>query len=448
MDRRLRSRTAVATALLALCTAACSGGGAPPNVLLISIDTLRPDRLGCYGHSRDTSPTLDALAAEGVLFTDVTSASPWTLPSHTSLLTGLYPSRHGVRGHTHKLKASVPTLAGILGEHGYQTMAVVNSHNLSQRYGLGSGFESFEYILEYEPDGSIPNRGPKVIRRAKKLLEGRDERPFFLFLHFYDAHTDFTPDEEYVARFVRPYEGEVDGSTKQLADLRANNLTLAEGDLRHLFDLYDAEIRQLDDLLGGFLRGLETKGVLENTFVVVTSDHGEEFMEHGSYLHGRTHYDEVIRIPLLVSGPGLPGGRRVDTRAHLVDVAPTILNLVGAELPTVNGIDLTPFCLNTGAPEPERLLFSEADHNNDKPNIRRMIRRANHKLIYDRMVDQYELFDLAADPGETRDLTSSDAELAEYLMTELRRFMSKSADGDEIGMPSEDVQKALRELGY
>ncbi len=448
MARRPRFTHAVVAAALLLCSSACGGGGERPNVLLISIDTLRPDRLGCYGHARDTSPTLDALAAEGVLFTDVTSTSPWTLPSHASLLTGLYPSRHGVRGHTSKLKQSVPTLAGALADAGYQTLAIVNSHNLSKRYGLDSGFETFVYVPEYEQDGAIPNRGPTVVRRARRLLDKRGERPFFLFLHFYDAHTDFTPAPEYRRRFVRPYEGFVDGSTQQLIDLRARNVQLEQGDIRHLFDLYDAEIRQLDDVLGGFMGFLDDEGLLDDTLVVVTSDHGEEFMEHGSYLHGRTHYEEVIRIPLLLRGPGLPAGLRVKTRASLVDIAPTILSLAGVEAPKVSGIDLTPFLAAHGAPEPDRLLFSEADHNNDQPDIRSMVRAPRHKLLFDRALERAQLFDLEADPGETHDLSASDAQLAELLMAELLRFLSNSTQGEDIGAPSEEILERLEQLGY
>ena len=433
----------LACALLAGC------GGAdqrPPNVLLISIDTLRPDRLGCYGHDRETSPALDALAAGGVLFEDVTSASPWTLPSHATMLTGLYPSRHGVVGHTNRLRQKTRSLATRLGEHGYRTLGVVNSHNLSERYGLGRGFDVFEYVLEKNPKGKILNRGPRIVARAQELLGEVGDQPFFMFLHFYDVHTDFTPDDEYRAQFVGPYDGEFDGSTLQLAELRARGGTLGEDDVRYLFELYDAEIRQLDDLLAGLFAHLDQLGLADDTLVVVTSDHGEEFGEHGSVLHGQTHFEEVIRIPLLVRGPDVPVGRRIDEPVHLVDVAPTILAACGIPDDGLDGIDLQQVWVSNSGPD--RYLYSEADHNNSQPDIRRMIRFQRHKLLHDTLTGESHVFDLEQDPGESVDVSDAEVELAAMLMTKLEAFMQGGAEADQIPMPSAEDQELLRSLGY
>ena len=236
-------------ALLAACGAAEVPGAAPGagrHLILISIDTLRPDRLGCYGHARDTSPALDRLAREGVLFEDVTSASPWTLPAHASLLTGHYASRHGVVDLTRRLDAALPTLASLLGERGYATAAVVNSSNLTERHGLERGFEQFHHVPELADDGSIPDGAAEVLAHARPMLERRGERPLFLFLHFYDVHSDYAPDEAYRARFVRPYAGTLAGRTAELLELRQRGAPLEAADVEHLLDLYDAEIRQLE----------------------------------------------------------------------------------------------------------------------------------------------------------------------------------------------------------
>src|SRR5262245_36853080 len=208
---------AVAVAPLAGC-----GGGkkGPPNVLLISIDTLRPDQLHCYGNERDTSPTLDGIAKAGVLFEDVTAASPWTLPSHASILTGRYPSRHGVKDHVNKLRRGVPTLASVLRGQGYDTKAVVNSQNLSEHFGLNRGFADFEYVVKQKDDRAIPDCAPEILAKAQGSLEHPRKSPFFLFLHFYDVHSDFTPEQSYRDQFVRPYSGVIDGTTKQLSDAR------------------------------------------------------------------------------------------------------------------------------------------------------------------------------------------------------------------------------------
>jgi arylsulfatase A-like enzyme len=455
-----RSRLA---ALLWSGVAACGGAGAddrPRNAILISLDTLRPDHLSCYGHERETSPTLDALAAAGVRFADVTAAAPWTLPSHASMLTGLYPSHHGVKSHETRLSQDVVTLAEEFEHAGYQTFAVVNTHNMGDRvFQLDQGFgESFHYVMETESDARTqtiksPNRGQEVVATAKELLRGRAAgRPFFLFLHFYDAHTDFNPGPEYRQRFVGPYSGRMTGTTTQLVAVRDGDETLGAADLRWLREMYDAEIRQLDDLLGSFLEWLDDEGLREETLLVVTSDHGEEFQEHGGVLHGRTQYQEVLRIPLILCGPGIPAGEVVSVPAHGVDVTPTILARMGipSRVPR-DGLDLSPTW--SGGRLPERLLFGEADHNNrvgDEPvhDVKKMVRRGPLKLLLDRLTREREVYDLRADPREERDLSGSEAELERALEEELERFLRGAVEGEAIAPPSEEELRRLEALGY
>ena len=460
MLRSVRTRAAaLALCLLAACGAGSEGdrpstpsGDARPNLLLISIDTLRPDRLGCYGHDRPTSPTLDRLAAEGLLFEDVTAASPWTLPSHASMLTGLYPSHHGVKQHTLKLPESIPSLAEVLSDAGYQTLAVVNSHNVSERYGLSRGFDRFQYVGETADDGQIPNMGPVVLKAAERMLSKRDGRPFFLFLHLYDVHTDFVVRPPYRRQFVRPYEGARDGSTGQLVEIRRRGGSLSEEDVRFLFDLYDAEIRQLDDLLGVFFGKLYAEGLFESTVIAVTSDHGEEFFEHGSVLHGRTYYQEIVAIPWLLRVPGLApelAGRRIAAPVHLVDVAPTLLGLVGVrpERP-MDGIDLSALVLGGDQELPDRLLFSEGDHLNSEPDIRRMVRTPRYKLLYDRLTERAELFDLERDPLELEDRLGAEPELGRTMLERLEAFMAGEAEADTIEAPDAETLRQLEQLGY
>ena len=441
-------------ALLAACGDAEFPGAAPGagrHLILISIDTLRPDRLGCYGHARDTSPALDRLAREGVLFEDVTSASPWTLPAHASLLTGHYASRHGVVDLTRRLDAALPTLASLLGERGYATAAVVNSSNLTERHGLERGFEQFHHVPELADDGSIPDGAAEVLAHARPMLERRGERPLFLFLHFYDVHSDYAPDEAYRARFVRPYAGTLAGSTAELLDLRQRGAPLEAADVEHLLDLYDAEIRQLDDQLGRFFEELAAAGLWEDALVAVVSDHGEEFLEHGSLLHGRTYYQEIVRIPWILRGPGIPPGRRIAAPVHLVDVAPTLIALAGVEAPeaaAMDGLALAELVRGEVAAPPERLLFAEADHNNAEPDIRRLVRTPRHKLVYDQLLERVELYDLARDPREQLDLAASESALAARLLDELEAFRSGARAGQEIGAPPAELLRDLERLGY
>jgi arylsulfatase A-like enzyme len=456
------------TAVLVLALAAACGGGdgaegvaRPRNVVLISLDTLRPDHLSCYGHARETSPTIDALAARGVRFADASSAAPWTLPSHATMFTGLYPSRHGVKDYSHRLPAERVTLAEILREHAFQTFAVINTWNIADpRFEIFQGFEPADVHYVHEtvpgPGGSkvVENTGAEVARVARAWLAGRDRaRPFFLLAHFYDAHTDFTPAPEDRAALVGPYSGKLDGSTAQLLAIRAQGVRLGADDLRYLRELYDAEIRGLDRVLGGLFDFLEEEGLARETLIVLTSDHGEEFQEHGGLLHGRTQYEELLRVPLVLAGPGIPRGRVVDQPVSLVDLLPTILGRLGiAPPPDLDGLDLAPAW--EGARLPERLLFGEADHNNvvagkQVIDVRRMARLGHEKLHLERDTGRTRLYDLARDPREQHDLASGAPERVAFLQGALARFLDGAVAGETSGAElSEDELELLRELGY
>jgi arylsulfatase A-like enzyme len=458
-------RTSRHTAALALIVAgACSPPEAterPRNAILISIDTLRPDHLGCYGHDRPTSPTLDDLAAEGVRFTDVTAAAPWTLPSHATMLTGLYPAHHGVKHPETRLPESAVTLAEELRDRGFQTFAVVNTHNVGEpEFQLDQGFQKdhFRYIQETEEDARTLtlktfNSGDTVVLTAKEMLRGRDpDEPFFLFLHFYDVHTDFTPRDEYRERFVGPYAGGLTGSTMQLVRVRNLEQQLDEADVTWLKEMYDAEIRQLDELLGRFFEWLEDEGLADDTLFVITSDHGEEFQEHGSVLHGRTHYQEVLRIPLLVRGPGIPAGKVVDSPVHGVDVTPTILAALGvpSSVPR-DGLDLSPAW--SGGALPERVFYAEADHNNKVEgefvyDIKKMVRRGSTKFLLDTHTQAVELYDLDGDPEERDDLSGQRPERVQELRALLEEYLRGTVESEQAAPPSEEDKRKLEALGY
>jgi arylsulfatase A-like enzyme len=440
-------------ALFAVLAACGRGEERAHNVILISIDTLRPDHLGCYGYDRDTSPSIDALAKGGVLFEDVTAASPWTLPSHATMFTGMYPSRHGVKDHVNRLSDEIPTLATRLGRRGFRTMAVVNSHNLSERFGLDQGFEEFLYVDEFsapdDPERRIVNRGEEITDQGFAWLDEDDDRPFFLFLHYYDVHTDFDPEERYREQFVGPYEGKIDGTTGQLVAARRNRAVLSEADITHLRDLYDAEIRQMDDLIARLVDYLDETGLQEDTLLVITSDHGEEYQEHGSLLHGRTFFQEVIAIPLVLSGPGVATGVRIAEPVHLIDVTPTILDLLEVPLRGEDdGIPLADYWRSPETAPRGRFLFAEADHNNEEPDMGRVVRIEGHKLTFDRFTKKTELFDLRTDPEERHDLSETDAERLEALMERIESFMESERTGEQIDPPTAAEMENLEKLGY
>ncbi len=447
--------------------AGCGGGGSSfdpsnaPNLVLISIDTMRPDFLGCYGYERDVSPAIDALATEGTVFEDVTSASPWTLPSHATMLTGQYPSTHGVE--TSERALTETTITSWLKQAGYQTFAVANAHNVGHpRYGLLAGFDPDHavYVPEIEVNGGpIFNRAKLILQHGMRMLDARDpELPFFLFLHFYDVHTDFTPEERWRQAFVEPYQGDMSTVTIEMVKkrnkvLRGQDVFRPE-DFAFLEQMYDAEIRTFDERMKVFFDYLEAKGLSDETVVCITSDHGEEYGEHGSILHGRTHYQELVRIPWILRGPGVPAGQRVERPVHLVDVVPTLLSLAGMPaLPGVDGYDATLSWRDPSALPSLRYLFSEADHNNlvngqTRNNFKKSVRLENWVLHYNLVTGTKELYDLEKDAFERNDLAAQEPERVQQLFEKLEAYMQREGSAKDIGEVSAEEQEKLEALGY
>jgi arylsulfatase A-like enzyme len=371
------------------------------------------------------------------------------MPAHASLLTGLYPKRHGMKSHDYALAPETPTLAELLTDHGFHTAAVVNSKNLSQRYGMHRGFRDHFYVVESE--GRV--EPTEVERVALEWIEQAPTDRFFLFLHYYDVHSDYRALPSYERQFVRRGEAVADGSTQQLRRLRNGEVALGEADATRLLDLYAAGIRQLDDGIARLLRALRERGLLADTLLVITSDHGEEFLEHGGVLHGRTQYDEVLRVPLIVVGPGVPAQLRVHEPVSLIDVVPTVLARLGLPAPTdLDGLDLSPLLREGSRGSLGReLLFGEADHGNPTPDATRSVRAGRWKAILHRDGERLELYDLEADPHERHPVTSAHPDVAERLRREIDAFMrdEQPIDPSRAVPPLErDEIEALEALGY
>ena len=439
-------RLSLATSLTLACLACGSREERPRLVVLVSIDTLRADHLGLYGYGRPTSPVLDALALESTVFDEAMSSSPWTLPAHASLLTGFYPSRHGLTSHERYLSSSIATLAQLFSRAGYRTAAVVNSHNLGPDFGLDRGFQQYRYVEE-----RAERREPstEITDQAMEWVSHSGGSPLFLFLHYYDVHSDYASLSEYESEFLRPYEGIADGSTAQLAAHREGRESLSDADAPNLIDRYDAGIRQMDAEIGRVLDFLRERGLWEDTLFVLTSDHGEEFFEHGGVLHGQTQYQEVIRVPLVVNGPGVPAGRRVPTPVSLVDIAPTLLERAGIEVPEgLDGLDVAPLWSEGDRELEDRYLFSEADHNNVEHDITRSVRYKSFKLHFDRLSREYRLYDLSRDPAEQAHISAGQERSFAALSERLDRFMaSEKVEAPVRALSQEEIEK-LRSLGY
>lgn len=420
----------------------------PKNLILISIDTLRADRLSCYGYERPTSPGLDALAASGVPFEDASAPSPWTLPSHATLFTGLYPRRNGVTGMKFSMAADVESLATVLARKGFATAGIATNSLLSSN-GLDAGFETMEQVDKGGPHPSA------VSARSIEWLSARDpQRPFFLLVHYIDPHTDYETLPEFRDRFIEPYDGPATGTSEQLYDFVEGSISFDEADGRHLSNLYDGAVAQLDDQIRRLCDYLREEGLLDETLLVITSDHGEEFLDHGGVLHGTTQFEELVRVPLIVVGPGVPPGLRIDVPVSLVDVMPTCLDMLGVEVPArLDGLPLRPVWRNpTGAPR--RRIYFEADL--DRPDAKRRvmvkghdraIRDGRYKLHYAEETEEVRLFDLQNDPTEQVDIQDAHPELVRVLLDDLQAFLAAGRDVPARELTEEDLDR-LRELGY
>jgi arylsulfatase A-like enzyme len=265
------------------------------------------------------------------------------------------------------------------------------------------------------------------------------------------VHSDYNAEEQYEAQFRRPYEGDIDGSTAQLREIQRGERHLDGAGRDRLVDLYDAEIRQMDARLEALFEQLEAAGRLEGSLVVITSDHGEEFLEHGGVLHGGTYYEEVLRVPLVVVGPGVPAGLRVDTPVSLVDLAPTLVGLVGepaAGGEAFDGLDVSSLWRGVSGGWPERSLYGEADSVLKRRQRFRSVLRGWHKLIVARATGAYELYDLRTDPKEKRNIASQHHQLARALEAELEVALGRTRPGRALPPLSPEHRAQLEALGY
>jgi arylsulfatase A-like enzyme len=422
-SRALLACAAGATALLAGCP---GGSDAPPpradatwpNVVLVSIDTLRPDHLGCYGYSRATSPRIDALAAEGALFENVISSTSWTLPAHAALFTGLGDSAHGCYDTDRALDDSRTTLAERLKAMGYATAGFFSGPYLHPVFGLAQGFDSYVDCTSYAElsmrtaastgtveDNTIENEShrditsPRLTEAVRRWLQSHhEERPFFLFAHMWDVHFDYIPPAPYDTMFDPDYTGDV-----TCDDFYFNekiNPKMSPRDLEHVVALYDGEIAWTDMHLGKILDEIDALGLRESTILIIVSDHGTEFFEHGGKIHRRTLFDEVIRIPLIVRAPGrVPPGTRVAEQVRLIDVAPTILDFLGVARPRdVMGQSLAPLVGGRPLAEDNLAISELLTMKFDAQSFR----RPERKLIANLTGDMLLFFDLRDDRTEGR----------------------------------------------
>lgn len=412
----MRATLALSVLLAAAAPALAAETPKRPNVVLVVVDALRADRLSAYGNPRRTSPAVDAVAAEGALFEDVTAQGNWTLPALASIMTSMYPAVHGAvrfpadrKGWAKRLEAgrfraesggrldqTRPTLARALREAGYETFGLAIGGICRSAFGFSQGFET------YRDEG---RRLHEYLPELEAWLGKKRRRPFFLYLHANDVHDPYDTLPEFNAKWDPDYKGKFDGSRATLDAVHDGRLKPSARDKEHLVALYDGGISYTDQALGRLFSRMKALGLWESSVVVVTADHGEEFGEHGVWQHGHSAYQPLVRVPLIIKAPGMPAGRRLTGPAEAVDLAPTLLELASVPAPkTFQGRSLAP-AWRSGA-ERGGEAYGEVFALPRAERVALVVRRGDLKLISREDGGPDELYDLAADPGERRNLAS------------------------------------------
>jgi arylsulfatase A-like enzyme len=427
-----------------------AGAGEKPNFIFVSLDALRYDHLGCYGYERDTSPTMDRLAAEGLKFDWAICQAPTTLPSHMSTLTSLYPTVHGCR-MGHKLPGPRFTLPEYLRENGYRTHGCVDGGYMSAWYGFDQGFDTY--------DDRYKGFAAALMTFFAWLDDGHAEDAFFSLLHTYDIHSPYNPPEPYKSMFTDPeYDGGFNPTSAELKKVRKRVDTapedghgLSDEDVEFIKARYDGGIRYVDEWVGGLMAGLEERGLLESTWVVLTADHGEEFAEHNAFLHGML-YMTVAKVPLIIVPPkSAAAGRTIDEIVELTDIMPTLLELAGvAPVDTLQGQSMLRL-MDGNATGWDNLAFSE---HHAKGGRRSVISPKLH-VITSLEYGEIEVYDYLADPLEETQLAdpSRDDEvqglvliLQEWIREQIR--LAAGHEGIEPAKIDQETIDELRSLGY
>lgn len=452
----------------------------PPNILLITIDTLRADHLGCYGYQLDTSPTIDRLAKKGILFTDCAPQWPQTLPSMAALNTGLYPKTMGIKYGGHKLPSSFLLMSEIFSQAGYRTGAVVANFNIGKTFGFNQGFDHFveswqemwkekkRNILFYNYPGKVKhftNATIMVDQALKWLEESKNEKPFYLWLHYMDPHGPYLPPKSHAGYFNNKYTAEpVPLEELPPYQLQTDDETgLPITDLAFYQAQYDREIRFIDDELGRLFSDIKQYNSDRNTIIILTSDHGESLSEHNYYLeHGKLPYQACAHIPLIIAdNTKLSAGLTFKKPVGLIDVSATILELAGIAIPQhFEGQSLAPLMRKKKNAAVPKYTFMESGRTIKDTQL--TVRYGKWKLIHVRSLKnrkvmagtEYELYDIKNDPSEIHNLVTQHPKIVKRLGKVLHDWYTSgprpSEQNIEVDINSLDPKavEMLKSLGY
>jgi arylsulfatase A-like enzyme len=419
-----------------------------PNIIVISIDTLRADHLEAYGSKWPTSPHISELAQESAVFEHCYSHASWTPPSVASLFTSLYPSQHGSLGKDRILlpKANL-TMAETFAKAGYFTAAFSSSPFVHPDFGFAQGFRVFGFEEN--------ENAARLTEMVEQWLAERPDGPFFLYVMYFDPHFPYVPPKKYRHRFRKGPDGRPlwkEEHVPVIKSLFGLSAEIGRESYHHLHGSYRGEIAFTDDMLGMLVSRLRKAGLLENSILVLTSDHGEEFLEHGGFGHGNTLYEEQLHVPLLIRLPGgLHGKRRVNSIVRQADIFPTLLDFADMEHPRpLEGKSFYAALLGN-KPISARPAYATSMHLLDEKRKMTSLRQSRHKLIlYENPGDEL-LFDLDKDPAELRNLAREKPEKLESMIEALRTFEKNMAPPvvEKSGAASpERTRKMLESLGY
>ncbi len=426
------------------------------NVIILTIDTLRADHLGSYGYFRNTSPNIDRFAEDGVLFTKAYAQASATSQSVSSFMTSKSPSKF--RRYNKKLGYERVTLAEILKENGYKTAGIVTNPWLKEEMGFAQGFDDYSYVPHYNYGFKSSN---EVNKRALDWLKENKDEKTFLWLHYLEPHAPYRSHEEY--QYDPGYQGRfkdnftnIDANTYKNPDLK-----LTDEEIYHINALYDGEINYIDNSIGNLLSELKRTGLYDNTIIILTSDHGDEFREHGGTGHDHTLYNELINVPLIIKGPGVENITS-DNQVRLMDVVPTILDILKVKADrSFDGVSLMPL-FNRKNYNLEVYSKMENHHASiiSKDEWKVILKFREMKFVPDKDVEwekietRKELYDLKEDPDEQNNLIDEYPEIANELEERLMELRMEVQDvEDEPEKESDDeiskrTKEELRSLGY
>lgn len=435
-----------------------------PNVLVVLFDALRADHVWPYGAERDQTPTLAKLADRGTVFKNSRAATSWTLTSVTSMFTSMYPTTHGVVTKEHTISQELPYLPNIMQDLGYRTLGYSRNGYVANGRGHGRGFDIFHDVYKGKTAEAIealptPEARAGIIwdTYVSPFLEKDTDKPFFMYFHEIDPHHPYEPPPPFDTLYTNGYHSALSSVNEVMALMIAHITDLRPADLKYLNALYRGEVTFMDRFLESILDRFDANGMLENTLVVFVSDHGDEFMDHGRLSHAHSLYDELLRVPMIFSLKGVvPEGARISRPVELIDLPPTILELVGAEVPpAMQGESLVPWFESPGTSGLDRPVFG----NLFRPTYRLdSVVHVGWKLIR-RMEEtgklSYQLFDLSSDPEEVVDLWGQRPVVGRCLQQAIEwQLVLNQRQAVKVGTLlkeedlDEETRKNLEALGY